>query len=164
MRHARLLALAALAAPAVAFAQPSYVIREVVREPAPLVRERAPLVREELHDCMAGDRDLARRDAELASEKRLNDREGASIARASADLADDLRRLDNRDLAAVAAHNARAAEHNRRVEAHNLRVHDQNHAAARLNADQSGHSFACGNRTYYPSDRDAILIERRVYR
>ena len=123
MKYARLLALAALAAPA-AFAQP-YVVREYV------VRDPAPLAREELRDCMFQDRDLARRDAELAGEKRLNDREGASIARASEQLARDLSRLDTRDAAAVAAHNARAAEHNRRVDAHNLRVHDQNEAAAR---------------------------------
>ena len=154
MKHASLLALAALAAPALAFAQP-YVVREYV------VRDPAPLVREELRDCMDRDRDLSRRDAELAGEKRLNDREGASIARASARLAEDLGRLDTRDAAAVAAHNARAAEHNRRVEAHNLRVYDQNEAAARLNRDQSDQSSSCGARTYYRSDRDAIILDRR---
>src|SRR5687768_204569 len=153
MKHAKLLALAALAAPAAAFAQPGYVIREYVREPAPLVRE-------ELRHCMDRDRDLARRDIELATEKRLNDREGSAIARASQQLADDLRRLDNRDTAAVAAHNARAAEHNRRVEAHNLRVVDQNEAARNLNRDQADMQSTCGARAYYPSDRDAILVER----
>jgi hypothetical protein len=154
MNPAKLLALAALAAPAAVVAQPSYVIREYVREPAPLVRE-------ELRDCMDRDRDLARRDTQLATEKRLNDREGASIARASAQLADDLRRLDNRDTVAVAAHNARAEEHNRRVEAHNLRVYDQNQLAANLNRDQADQSSFCGARTYYRSDRDAIVLERR---
>lgn len=154
MNAFKTLVLAAVSAPALAVAQP-YVVREYV------VRDPAPLVREELRECMDGDRDLARRDAELAGEKRLNDREGASIARASGQLADDLRRLDTQDAAAVAAHNARAAEHNRRVEAHNLRVHDQNEAAARLNRDQSDHSASCGTRTYYRSDRDAIILERR---
>ena len=154
MKHAKILALAVLAAPTLAFAQP-YVVREYV------LREPAPLVREELRECIDGDRDLARRDAELATEKRLNDREGASIARASEQLAQDLRRLDTRDAAAVAAHNARAAEHNRRVEAHNLRVYDQNDAAARLNRDQADQSTFCGTRTYYRSDRDAIILERR---
>lgn len=154
MRLAKVLALAALAAPAAVPAQPAYVVREYVRDPAPLVRE-------ELRECMDRDRELARRDVELATEKRLNDREGASIARASAQLADDLRRLDNRDTAAVAAHNARAEEHNRRVEAHNLRVLDQNQLAAELNRDQSDHSAYCGSRTYYRSDRDAIVRERR---
>lgn len=155
MRYARALALAALAAPALAAAQPATVVREYV------YREPAPLVREELRECMDRDRDLARRDADLAAEKRLNDREAASIARASRELADDLRRLDTRDVAAVEAHNARAAEHNRRVEAHNLRVQDQNEAAARLNRDQADQSAYCAGRTYYRSDRDAIILERR---
>jgi len=149
MKQARLLALAALALPAAAFAQPAtYVVREYVPGGPVIVheyvREPAPLVREELRECMDADRDLARRDAELTAERRMNDREAASIARASEALAEDLRSLDNRDTAAVAAYNARAAEHNRRVEAHNLRVHDQNVAAARLNHDQTDHSAYCG--------------------
>jgi len=151
MRSTQILALAALAAPTLALAQPTYYYREP-----------APLVREELRDCMHRDADLTRRDVEITAERRLNDREGASIARASAALADDLRRLDNRDVAAVAAHNARAAEHNRRVDAHNLRVQDQNTEAARLNGAQAEMSATCGTRSYYRSDRDAILIERSV--
>jgi hypothetical protein len=114
MRLAKSLAIAVLAAPAIALAQPSYYVRE------------APLAREELRECMYRDEDLTRRDTQIATERRLNDREGAAIARAASMLAEDLRRLDSTDVAAVAAHNARAAEHNRRVDAHNLRVNDQN--------------------------------------
>ena len=150
MKYPKILALAVLAAPALAIAQTTYYYREP-----------APLAREELRECMYRDEDLTRRDTALSAEKRLNDRESASIARASAALADDLRRLDNRDTAAVAAHNARAAEHNRRVEAHNLRVNDQNAEAARLNRDQADMSGSCGTRSYYRSDRDAIIYERR---
>jgi hypothetical protein len=150
MRLAKSLAIAVLAAPAIALAQPSYYVRE------------APLAREELRECMYRDEDLTRRDAQIATEKRLNDREGAAIARAASMLAEDLRRLDSTDVAAVAAHNARAAEHNRRVDAHNLRVNDQNAEAARLNRDQADMSASCGTRSYYPRDRDAIIIERSV--
>jgi len=152
MRTIRILALAAAATPALALAQTKYYYGEP-----------APLAREELRECMYRDEDLTRRDTDIAAEKRLNDREGASIARAAAALADDLRRLDNRDVAAVAAHNARAAEHNRRVEAHNLRVNDQNVEAARLNRDQADMSSTCGTRSYYPRDRDALILERRNY-
>ena len=60
----------------------------------------------------------------------------------------------------VAAHNARAAEHNRRVAAHNLRVNDHNAEAGRLNRDQAEMSGTCGTRSFYRSDRDAIIIER----
>lgn len=123
-----------------------------------------PLARDELRRCMDGDHDLGTRAAQLDAERRMNDREGASIARAAAALADDLRRLDPADTTAVAAHNARAAEHNRRVEAHNLRVIDMNAEAREHNRDQADHSIACGTRTYYPRDREVILEERRVYR
>lgn len=157
MRINRILALAALAAPTMALAQ-TYYLRE-----APIVRD-APLVREELRECMEREAFTAQRDADLAAEKRLNDREGASIARAGQGLAEDLRRLDTGDTAAVAAHNARTAEHNRRVEAHNLRVYDQNTAAARINRDQVEISATCGTRTYYRRDRDAILLERAPLR
>ena len=152
MRTIRILALAAVAAPALALAQTTYYYREP-----------APLAREELRECMYRDEDLTRRDTQINAERRLNDREGTSIARAAAALADDLRRLDNSDVAAVAAHNARAAEHNRRVEAHNLRVHDQNAEASRPNRDQADMSSTCGTRSYYPRDRDAVIIERRGY-
>src|SRR5687768_8059803 len=150
MKRTILLALAALAAPA-AFAQPYYP-------------RDYPLDRDELARCMSRDEDLAARQAQLDAEKRLNDREGESIARAGATLADELRRVDPADAVAVAAHNARAAEHNRRVEAHNLRVIDMNEAARRLNRDQADLSADCGARTYYRSDRDLILRERAYLR
>ena len=121
-----------------------------------------PLARPELARCMDRDQDLARRNAELDAERRLNDREGTSIARAAAMLADELRRVDPADAVAVAAHNARSAEHNRRVEAHNLRVFDMNAAARNHNQDQADFSMTCGTRSYYPSDRDAIVYDRRL--
>jgi hypothetical protein len=149
MKPIRILALVALATPA-AFAQTySY------SPPSGY-----PLAREELRTCMDRYERLAARLADIDAEKRLNDREGESIARASATLAEDLRRLNAADAVAVAAHNARAAEHNRRVDAHNLRVDDQNEAARVLNRDQADMQWTCGTRTYYRSDRDAILIER----
>jgi hypothetical protein len=146
MKRITLLALAALVAPAV-LAQPYY-------------SRDYPLTRDELARCMSRDEALTARQAELDAEKRLNDREGDSIARAAAYLAEELRRVDPADAAAVAAHNARTAEHNRRVEAHNLRVHDMNVAARRQNGEQADMQVTCGTRSYYPQDRDAILYER----
>ena len=148
MKTLSILALAALAAP-VAFAQTYYY-----------PRADYPLAREELRRCMDRDEALASRLASIESEGRLNEREGQSIARAGAVLAEELRRLDPADAVAVAAHNARSAEHNRRVEAHNLRVDDQNQAARNINRDQADMQATCGARTYYRSDRDAILGER----
>ena len=146
MKRTTLLALAALAAP-LAIAQPYYP-------------RDYPLARDELARCMSRDEALTARQLELDTEKRLNDREGESIARAGATLAEELRRVDPADAVAVAAHNARAAEHNRRVEAHNLRVYDMNSAARRQNNDQADMQVSCGARTFYPQDRDSILYER----
>lgn len=148
MRYLRILAVAALAAPA-AFAQTYY-------QP----RTDYPLDRGELRRCMDRDETLTLRLQDLENEQRMNEREAASIARANAALAQDLARLDTADSAAVAAHNARAAEQNRRVDAHNLRVNDANAAARQLNRDQADMQATCGARSYYPSDRDAILYER----
>src|SRR5688572_23280597 len=117
MKSLTILALAALAAP-VAYAQTYYY-----------PRNDYPLAREELRGCMSRDETLAARRAELDAEKRMNDREAESIARANEALANELRRVNPADAAAVAAHNARTAEHNARVDAHNLRVNDQNTAA-----------------------------------
>jgi hypothetical protein len=149
MKTLSILALAALAAP-VAYAQTYYY-----------PRNDYPLAREELRDCMARDDTLAARQADLEAEKRMNDREAESIARANATLADELRRVDPADAAAVAAHNARTADHNARVDAHNLRVNDQNAAARRLNSERADFQSSCGSRTYWREDRDAILYSRR---
>jgi hypothetical protein len=148
MKTLRILALAALAAPA-AFAQTYY---------------NPPLDRAELRVCMDRDEALTSRQRSLENEQRMNEREAASIARANATLADELARLNTADTAAVAAHNARAAELNRRVDAHNLRVNDANEAARRLNRDQADMQATCGAHSYYPSDRDAILYERALNR
>ena len=149
MKTLTILALAALSAPA-ALAQTYY---------SP--RNDYPLAREELRDCMARDESLAARRAELDADKRLNDREAESIARANARLAEELRRVDPADAAAVAAHNARTSEHTARVDAHNLRVNDQNAAARALNNQRADFQSTCGSRTYWREDRDAILYERR---
>lgn len=152
MKLLKILALAALAVPAAALAQ------------APYYPGDFPLARDELARCMDRDEQLAARSAGLDAERRLNDREGAAIARAGALLAEELRRVDPADEVEVAAHNARAAEHNRRVEAHNLRIADMNDAARDLNRDQADMSASCGSRTYYPRDRDAILRDRSTLR
>ena len=149
MKTLTILAVAALAAP-LAHAQTYYY-----------PRNDYPLAREELRDCMAYDERLASRRAELDAEKRLSDREGQSIARANETLAEELRRVNPADTAAVAAHNARTAAHNARVDAHNLRVNDQNAAARTLNNDRADFQSTCGSRTYWREDRDAILYERR---
>ena len=148
MRYLRILAVAALAAPA-AFAQTYYYPGTGL-----------PLDREELRRCMDRDETLTQRQQDLENEQRMNEREAASIARANAVLAQDLARLDTADPAAVGEHNARAAEQNRRVDAHNLRVNDANEAARQLNRQQADMQATCGARSYYPSDRDAILYER----
>ena len=116
---------------------------------------------EELRDCMGRDEAMIAREARLDSWKLDNDREAEAIARAGSALADENRRLDARDTAAVAAYNARAAEQNRWVETHNRRAADLNAATARVNGDRAQLTATCGTRPFYPSDRDQILWERR---
>ncbi len=119
-----------------------------------------PLARSELRACMDRDDALTARLDRIDALKRDNDAEGDAIARAGSRLADDLRRLDPSNVAAVEAHNARTADHNHRVEVHNRRVSDMNAAAAALNSDQADMSASCGTRSYYTLDRDAVLRER----
>jgi hypothetical protein len=117
----------------------------------------------ELRDCMARDEAMIVREARLDSWRLDSDREGEAIARAGASIAEDQRRLDSRDTAAVAALNERVAEHNRWVEAHNRRVADLTAAQSRVHADRSDLTAACG-RPFYPADRDYLIRERRVLR
>jgi hypothetical protein len=117
----------------------------------------------ELRDCMARDEAMIAREARLESWKLDSDREAEAIQRAAARLADEQARLDARDTAALAALNQRIAEQNRWVEAHNRRIADMNAATARVNADRSELTAACG-RPFYPQDRDQILWERRTLR
>jgi hypothetical protein len=95
----------------------------------------------ELRDCMGRDEAMIAREARLDSWKLDTDRETEAIARSGAAIADEERRLDTRDTAAVAAYNARAAQQNRLVDA-----------------------SVCGTRPFYPSDRDQVLLERRIAR
>ena len=147
MKHLRILALAALAAPA-AFAQTYYYPRSDM-----------PLDRTELRRCMDRDETLTQRQRDLENEQRMNEREAASIARANAALADELARLDTNDTTAVAAHNARAIEHNRRVEAHNLRVNDANAVARRERVTPV--AVAIADRPVAAVDHDVTVIPLR---
>jgi hypothetical protein len=119
-----------------------------------------PLARSELRACMDRDDALTARQDRIEASKRDNDAEGDAIARAGERLAEDLRRLDPANAAAIEAHNARTVAHNHRVEVHNRRVSDMNAAAAALNGDQADMTASCGTRSFYTSDRDAILRER----
>lgn len=117
------------------------------------------LTRGELRECMYRDDSLAARHERVDRYKAQVDADTDAVARAGARLADELRALDSRDVAAVAAHNARSAEHNRRVHEHNRRVAELNDRTARLNGDSARMDAHCA-RSYLPSDRDAILMER----
>ena len=147
------MACAALLAPAAAFAQVTYSEARIV------ARDDGVLSREELRTCMARDEALAARRDRLSEEQAGNDREAADITRAGQALAEELRALDSRDVAAVAAYNARSAEHNRRVEDHNRRVAAMNARAAAINGDSASLDSMCA-RPFLPYDRDVILRER----
>ena len=71
--------------------------------------------------CVERDSRLLERGYSLEDRKRAIDRDGAALA-------EELRRLDNRDVGAVATYNARSAEHNRRVA-------EMNAGVAQYNAD-----------------------------
>ena len=147
-RHLAALSLAACAA---AHAQPPYT------EPHPLYD--GTLTRAELRECMYRDESLAARQERIEREKANVDNETEAIARAGARLAEELRALGDGHPAAVAAYNARSAEHNRRVHDHNRQVADLNARAAMLNGESARLDALCA-RSFLPSDRDAILVER----
>ena len=105
-----------------------------------------PLTRDELRVGMERDYSVRDRQAQLEYERIGADREGDAIAREGARLAEDLRRLDNRDVMAVADYNARSAEHNRRVEMHNRHIADLNARVALANGDAADVTASCGAR------------------
>ena len=147
MNRARTMAwLLAAAAPMAAMGQVSY--------------GDGPLTREELRVCMERDHAVRERIARLDDERVESDAEAASIAREGARLAEELRRLDNRDTLAVAEYNARSDAHNRRVEAHNRYVVDLNARTALVNGDAADVGASCASRRYWMRDRDAVLIDR----
>ena len=151
MKPTRILAALSVLMSTAALAQPYY------SEPRPAYD--GTLTRGELRECMYRDDSLAARHERMDRHKAQIDADTDAIALAGARLADELRALDNRDIAAVAAHNARSAEHNRRVHEHNRRVADLNDRTALLNGDSARMDALCA-RAYRPSDRDAILMER----
>jgi hypothetical protein len=155
MNAARTLAAVALFTPLAALAQVYYSQARPLYDSA--------LTRGELRECMFRDESLSERQAALDRETAAADDEAAAIANAGARLADELRTLDSRDVGAVAAYNARSDAHNRRVADHNRRVADMNGRTARLNDDSARLDTLCA-RPYYPSDRDAILMERSTIR
>lgn len=143
-------------AAAVAFAAPAAVAQVTYSEARIAPRGPDVLTVEELRTCMARDESLAQRQDRLLREKAVIDREARAIGLEGSRLADELRALDSRDAAAVAAYNARSAEHNRRVEAHNRFVAESNARGALLNGDSARVDALCA-RPYYPEDRDLAL-------
>ena len=149
MKSHRILAALSLFVSAAALAQAYY----------PEPRYDGTLTRGELRECMYRDESLAARHERLDREKAAADAETDAVSLAGARLAEDLRNLDNANVSAVAAYNARSAEHNRRVNDHNRRIAELNARTAMLNGDSAHLDSLCA-RSYRPSDRDAILMER----
>lgn len=135
----------ALFAPVAALAQVSQ--SRVAIEPAPsysVVRIEPP----RLHVCAAQQVSLADRKAYLDLDKAAIDAERAAIARDGDTLAAELRALDNRDSAAVAAHTERTAQHNARVAVHNGHVEEMNRAVALLTGDAAAFNAHCSTLRY----------------
>ena len=143
-------------AAAAAFAVPAAVAQVTYSEVRIAPRGPDVLTVEELRSCMARDESIAQRHDRLLREKAGIDRESQDIGLEALRLADELRALDSRDAAAVAAYNARSAEHNRRVEAHNRFVAESNSRGAVLTGDAARVDALCA-RPYYPEDRDRAL-------
>jgi len=131
MNPSRAIAFLVLLVPAASIAQVSY--------------SRARIEPPLLHVCNEQQASLAERKSYLDMDKAQIDRENESIAGNAARLASELRSLDNRDTAAVAAYNARQQDHNRRVEIHNGYVAEMNRAAALLTGDGADFMAYCGN-------------------
>lgn len=152
MKSTRMLAALSACLSTAALAQPYY--------PAPHPLYDGTLTRGELRECMYRDESLAARTERIQRDKARVEAETDAIAREGARLAEELRRLDNANAAALDAYNARSAEHNRRVHDHNRYVADLNARTAVLNGDSARMDALCA-RSYRPSDRDAILMERQ---
>ena len=131
-------AIAAAAIPAAAFAQAYYYGPSVTYAPSVS------------RGCIDRDAALLDRGHYLDARKREIDRDGAALA-------EELRRLDNTDLAAVANYNARSSEHNRRVA-------ELNAGVAQYNSDMQTMVADC-NVTYTPPrGREVIIWERSTIR
>jgi len=115
-----------------------------------------PMTRGELRGCVERDQALRDRLTILEQEKRGNDLESGEIAREGAQLAADLRRLDNGDPSAVADYNARSDAHNRWVIDHNNRVAGMNGRASLYNRDAADMGAQCSTRVYYFRDLDYV--------
>lgn len=155
MKPTHILAALSLFVSATAAAQVYY--------PEPRPAYDGTLTRGELRECMYRDESMGARLERLDREKADLDADTDAIARAGSRLADELRALDNTNLGAVAGYNARSAEHNRRVHEHNRRIAELNQRTALVNGDSARLDSFCA-RSYRPSDRDAILMERGRYR
>ena len=130
MKPRTLVAMVVLAAPAAAFAQVSHSRAYIT---GPLVAPSEPAYVEPYPASACSD--LESRKAMLDDQKVTYDRERDQLDGENARLAEELRDLDSRDAAAVAAYNARSDAHNRRVAEHNQRVADMNDAVAQLSGD-----------------------------
>lgn len=113
-----------------------------------------PMTRGELRGCVERDQALRDRLTILEQEKRGNDLESGEIAREGAQLAADLKRLNNSDPSAVADYNARSDAHNRWVLDHNNRVAGMNGRASLYNRDAADMGAQCSTRVYYFRDLD----------
>jgi hypothetical protein len=142
MNAARALTVLMLAAPLTSLAELSYSRAQIA---APF-----PVIQSELAACLDRRDSLSDRKAFLDVEKATIDREGAAIDLAGARLADELRLLDSRDTAAVAAYNGRSDAQNLRVAAHNRRVADMNSAASMFNGDAAHMAAYCNWRASRP--------------
>lgn len=140
MRTILAAALAAAAIPTLATAQVYYYGPSVSNPPAVVYSA----------SCTDRDARLLDRGQWLDARKREIDRDGAALA-------DELRRLNNQDIGAVASYNARSSEHNRRVA-------ELNAGVAQYNADMQTIASECNFAYTAPRSRDVIIWERSTIR
>ena len=141
MRTATILAVLCIAAPAAALAQTSYSRAAVTGPVAVPVEPAYPAYAPTGYPCA----ELEQQSALLDDEKLDYDRERDRLDTEGARLADELRRLDNTNAAAVVDYNLRSDTHNRRVAEHNRRIADMNDAVARLTADIASATPYCSS-------------------
>ena len=137
----RTILAAALAAAAIPVSAQVYYYGPSVSSPPAVVYSTS---------CVDRDARLLDRGQWLDARKREIDRDGAALA-------DELRRLDNRDVGAVANYNARSSEHNRRVA-------ELNAGVAQYNADMQSIVSECNLVYTAPRSRDVIIWERSTIR
>ena len=114
------------------------------------------LTREQLRACLAQQAGVARLDEQLPKDKAELAATQDELVRSGEALKATLDALDRTNAEAVAAYNEQAQARDARVDAHQARVSAFNARVSAAQGERDGFVKACGNRSYFEEDANAI--------